>query len=477
MTALNIASGAYDVGSKPLSAQECINLYPEFLEGEGRSQIALRGTPGLKTWTTVGTGPIYAMTLMNGMLYVVSGTNLYSVDSFGVAESLGETGGGRNAGNNTRRVSMAFNNNFELIIVDGELGWTYDIINGLRAITSENFPGGDVVTALDGYFIVNNPDTQEFWISNPDDGQTWTGTDFASKEGAPGNLIAPWANHRDLMLFGEDTIEFWRNTGGSDFPFARQEGTFQERGCPAAHSIVSLDNTVYFLGDDRMVYKMDGLTPTRISNHGIEKALEGYSTGELQSAKGFAHTYRGHYFYALTVANDTWVYDATFSSQSGKHTWHQRRSGIGDNKPWRANSYEYAYGKHLVGDRDLGCIFELDEDTYTDGGDEIQRVRTLPPMSLETYPTSIPKLELRAETGVGNSDVEDPQIWLEVSRDGGRTWGARQERSLGKIGEYEKQLVWRRQGRSRDWVFRWTMTDKAKCTWFEAYVDPEVGRG
>jgi len=470
MTALQIADGAYDIGSTPITAQECVNLYPEIVEGRGRAERVLRSTPGLKTFASVGSGPIRGMKLMDGVLYVVSGTSLYSVSSLAVVTNLGSLPG-------IGRVGMAFNNVFELIIVNGTTeGWLYDTTNGFRAITSENFPGGDVVHALDSYFIVNKPGTQEFWISNSDDGETWTGTDFASKEGSPGNLITLIPNHRDLMLFGEKTLEFWRNTGDPDFTFTRQEGTFQERGCIAKHSVAALDNTVYFLGDDRIAYRIEGLTPVRISNHGFEEAMENYSLAEIQSATAFAYTARGHYFYVVSIKSDTWVYDATYSQQTGRSTWHKRRTGIGEFR-WRAESYESAFGRHLVGDRSQGIIWELDNQTFTDGGEKIQRIRTLPPLFSDIRPVSIPRVELRIEAGVGNSDVDDPQVWLEISKDGGRTWSYRALRSAGEVGEYRSQLVWRRLGRARDWVLRFTTTDEAKVTWIEAYADAEVGVG
>lgn len=469
MSALGLAEGAYDIGSKPITAQECVNLYPELVEGRGRSERVLRQTPGLVSFASVGSGPIRGMKFMDGVLYAVSGGLLYSVTAGGTAVSLGSVAG-------SGRVGMAFNNVFELIITSGGSGWLYDTSAGFRDITDSNFPGGDVVHTLDTYFIVNKPGTQEFWISNSDDGATWTGTDFASKEGATGNLISLIPNHRDLMLFGEKTIEFWRNTGNTDFTFERQEGTFQERGCAAVHSVASLDNTVYFLGDDRIVYRIEGLTPTRISNHGVEEALEQATLAQLAAATAFTYTARGHYFYALTFNNRTWVYDTTFSLQTGKSTWHQRKTGIGAGR-WRAENYENAYGKHLVGDVSRGTIWQMDEDTYTDDGDEIERIRTTAPIFSDIRPVSISRLELKLEAGVGNADVDDPQVWLEVSKDGGRTWGYRALRSAGAVGEYGQMAVWRRLGRARDWIFRFKTTDKAKVNWIEAYADVEVGHG
>ena len=56
----------------------------------------------------------------------------------------------------------------------------------------------------------------------------------------------------------------------------------------------------------------------------------------------------------------------------------------------------------------------------------------------------------------------DPQITLERSSDG-KTWSGPIARSIGKIGEYARRAIWRRNGRaSRFEIFRFTLTDAVK---------------
>ena len=45
-------------------------------------------------------------------------------------------------------------------------------------------------------------------------------------------------------------------------------------------------------------------------------------------------------------------------------------------------------------------------------------------------------------------------LTLEVSRDGGKTWGNWIQRSVGKVGEYFPRLLWTRLGSARDRVWR-----------------------
>jgi hypothetical protein len=74
----------------------------------------------------------------------------------------------------------------------------------------------------------------------------------------------------------------------------------------------------------------------------------------------------------------------------------------------------------------------------------------------------VPSIELTVESGVGNDSVTEPVITMERSRDG-KTWSDQRTRSIGKIGEYDKRAIWRRNGRvSRFEVFRFTLTDAVK---------------
>lgn len=69
--------------------------------------------------------------------------------------------------------------------------------------------------------------------------------------------------------------------------------------------------------------------------------------------------------------------------------------------------------------------------------------------------------------------ITDPQIILEVSNDGGKTWSAGRSRSLGKIGEYRKLVRWSRLGRSNNRVFRVICSDPVDVAWIAADLDVE----
>ena len=71
--------------------------------------------------------------------------------------------------------------------------------------------------------------------------------------------------------------------------------------------------------------------------------------------------------------------------------------------------------------------------------------------------------------------VEDPQVMLRVSRDGGRTFGNERWVPLGKMGEYYARVILRRLGSARDFVIQITVTDPVKFVLASGSVSLESG--
>lgn len=350
----------------------------------------------------------------------------------------------------------------ELAIVDGYNGWIYTTTGGLVRIDDEDFYAANTVSFQDQYFAFNRAGTGQFFLSNLNAGKVYTATDIATAEGHPDDLLAVIANHRELWLFGAETIEVWFNSGDADFPFERISGSFIERGCAAAFSVARIDNTLYWLGEDKVVYRASGYVPERISQHAMEAAMEKYAV--VSDVCAFVYTMEGHKFYVMNFPTErvTWVYDAATG------LWHQRESrdavGIGL-KRWRANAYAKAYGRHLVGDFETGQVGELDHDTFAEYGNTMQGLAAGPPIDNDRKRVFVSRLEMDVETGVGltSGQGSDPQIELAWSDDGGHTWSARKPpRSMGKIGAYRQRLRWNRQGSTRNRIYQLIVSDPVK---------------
>lgn len=466
MPSLNFALHAYQARSPKLSAQRVVNYFAESAPPDSKSLVAMLNAPGIKAFADGLGGALRGAHEMGGVAYAVAGNAFFSVDSAGTATNLGAIN--TNVGN----VSMDSNraSPLELVFVDGTDGWTYDTVNGLREITDADFEPADTVTFQDGYFVFSVAGTSKFRISAIDDGRSYASTDFGNAEADSDNLVVVRSSQQQLWLFGERTTEIYYNSGNADFPFERISGAVLDRGCAAAFSVAEDDNTLFWLGDDRIVYRANGFTPQRISTHAIEEALRTMTS--VSDATAFFVTISGHKFYHLTLptGQKTFVYDVATG------LWHERES-FGQ-KYWRGSVFIEAYGKQLVGDAFQGRIGELDLDTFTEFGETMQGVLTGPPLHRDRRRIFHRRFEVDIESGKGLTAGQgsDPQVWMDYSDDGANTWSSRKPfRSMGKIGAYRQRLRWLRLGQSRDRVYRLTVSDPVKRSIIAAHADMNVG--
>lgn len=453
MAAVPFATQAYTSRSLPLMAQRCLNLYAEQAPADAKSPIFLVGAPGLDAFADTGEAAIRGTAVFRGALYAAAGTSLYRVTAVGGASAVGALPGSGD-------VFMAASDD-ELLVLVGSAAFVWDGAT-LTQVTSAGYLGGSSVDYVDGYFVFTKTGTPQFFISGLNDGLAYDALDFASADGGPDNLVRVLVDHREVWLFGELTTEVWFNTG-ADFPFERHPSGFMEKGIAGKYAVAKIDNTVFWLGHDRMVYRASGFQPQRVSTHAIERILE--DADDLSDARMFAYAMDGHSFVVLTLPSAdpedespgmTFVFDAATG------LWHQRASyQLGFWRPW---FYEHCYGTHLVGDSQSGKIFELDLDTFTDDGDPILWEAAAAPLHANGAKVNTGILELELETGVGltTGQGSDPQIMLDWSDDGGRTFGAERWRSMGKIGEYKRRVRWTRLGSFRSRIYRIRGSDPVK---------------
>ena len=451
---------AYEARSLNVDAQRSLNCYMEADNASPRAPLALYGTPGTALRFTLATVGVRGVIRQGIYCYWVAGNSVYRVAADYTATLLGTIGTSAGA------VGLA-TNGAETLIVDGVSGW---IANGvtLTEIADVDFPDGvTVATFEDGYFIVAGGGSSRFYINEtPNAGTVWDGTDFASAEGSPDNTIALISDHRELWLGGADSFEVWVNTGNSDFPFERSGNTFIEHGCAAAATLGKLDNTVFWLGSSEsggaVVFRSQGYTPARISNHAIERAMQSYAT----VSDAFAYTYQieGHAFYVLTfpTADATWVYDVATNQW---HEWAWRDPADNTLHRHRSNCHVFFNGEHLVGDYETGAVYALSLDTYTDNGDPILRLRASQCLdSKDGSRLYYQDMQVDMETGVGLATGQGsaPLLMMRYSNDGGHTWSGIKTRSVGAVGEYGRRVKFGPTGAGRNRVWEISMTDPVK---------------
>lgn len=437
--------------SSTWSGAKLVNCFAEQGNGDQREAFNLSLIPGLAVFATLSTSPVRGIHRMGDVLYAVAGARLYSVNSAGVATDRGSIPG-------SGRVRMA-DNGTQLAIVSSNVGY---VLSSGSITTPTNLPAAvSDVAYIDGYILWTVASNDTFVISALNDATTYDVLDIATVEGSPDDLVGLIVDHREVQFFGKQSIEIWYNSGASDFPFERQGNAFIERGCFARDSIVKIDNSVHFLGDDMVVYRLDGYQPVRISTHAIE-----YEIRNATEAWGFAYTQEGHKFYCLNTDVGCFVYDMSTGA------WHERKSLDMDN--WRAGSAVRVYDQTIFGSNTTGKLYTASLDTYTEDSETISMEITLPTVESGTRQRlTCYAFELLSETGVGltTGQGSDPQAMLTYSDDGGKNWSNEMWRTMGAIGTYNTRAVWRKLGQFRQRQFKIVITDPVRRSVLSYFLD------
>jgi hypothetical protein len=469
MPVINFATQSYQHKSLPISAQRAVNCYAEAQPKDAKTPVALLGVPGLVTFAGVGSGPIRGMHMMNNMLFVVSGQFLYSVTSAGVVTALGGTITGNGY------VPMA-DNGTQVCIVNGVNGYIWSATSGFQIISDPNFHPANSVIFFDNFFAFDFAGTNKWFISNSGDGTSFLGTDFASAE-VSSDFVLSLLNQQEVMLiFGQRTIEQWQDVGALNFPFQRITAATIERGCAAALTPVKEDNSVFFLGDDLVYYRFDNNAQlTRKSTHAIEAKWQTYST--VADAYSFSYTFEGHKFIVVKfpTANATWVYDIATDLWHERESWDQNNNSYGT---WRGTFAIEAFGLVLVGDQFSNNIGFLTSSVNTEFGNTIRMLASSPQLHDDRRRVFVSILEMDVESGVGavTGQGSNPQIFLDYSRDGGRTFiNYQQFNSLGALGQYLNRVRWFNLGQAFQWTFRIHISDPVRRTIVRAHAQTSLG--
>ena len=498
-----------------------VRIHEVFCNRKTGDQVEIKSTTGSLP------GGMYTVTrglhndgnLVVGQTYVI--TSVGSSYFTNVGAPLNEVGvrftaTGKTAGNAPNNTSTAgtgtvIESDYWYITdnsTDTAISGTLQVVNNFRNIKDtydgKDFPGANTVAFIDSYFVINNPNTKQFWLSGQYDGFFWDPLQFASKEAYTDDLLAVAVDNGNIVLFGAISLEYWQNTGDFPFPFQRIAGSPTEVGVASRMSIARCANQLCFLGLTRRgglsVFMLQNYQPVAISTPDLDFLISNYENPS--DAIAFTYRQNGHEFYQINFQTQkaTWLYDATSQAwsvlQSGESTRHYANRGA-----------QY-YNKMIVSDYRDGNLYVLDPESYTDNGDLIARELITPHFFVGTSfnKLHIYRLRLDMEQGASNtirsitSVVEsflttesssiltcenddqlfvsyydgftprlyNPQIMLQVSRDGGYTYGNEMWTSFGAQGEYLKRAEWRRLGVSRNYVFKFRITDPVKVVFISS---------
>lgn len=381
---------------------------------QGKDQVALIPRAALVPSSVIGPGPINGLfqqeNVAGGNVFAVSGSQLYSAST-----ALGAVNGSAIA-----QFAAADGN---VILTRGQSLYR----STGTALTALAFPDGASVSSvafLAGYSIAARAGSRRLYFTL--DTTTWNGLDYVSAEQSTESIVGISVLVDQLMVFCTKHTEFFYITGDADAPLQRVQGRVFDKGAKTRESIVRMDNSIFWVGHDGIVYRADN-QPDRVSDHGIEERIAASA-----SASAWSYPWMGHLFYVLQLDTETVAYDVA------TNLWHELGSGI--DAKWTARTGILLSSGMLIGDDTTGQLYTLTQNAFEDGTEIISRIFT----ALIDGSTFIDTLTL----DMSNADESDLGGLLEMrtSRDNGKTWLPWRQVTLGKAGHTRQRPGFRRVG-------------------------------
>lgn len=438
--------------------------------------------------------------------FVCFGNVIWRIGSDGVQHRIGTVAGG------TARVTFAESGGARpfLLIADGTNLWAYNLIEGgtLNRITLPEriTAGGGMirpshVCVIDTVVVVNDVNTGYCYYSIPSPLRTPTRSVFQMDDQGnpvyePDNplkiaetqvdsfdylfldsyglpqyfnaytssdaIVSIAAVGASLYLFGKKTVEIWQRGSGEYETWLLQSYTTNaSNGLQAPYTVANVGSVLFYLGSGESYAKgimtVNGQTYKKISEDWLDKKLLEEDT---DSAFAYAYSEGNHQFYVLQLVHnkETWVYDTETAE------WAERRSRqpkSEEETAWRPYAMIwFRNGFHAFAND--GCEYRFSpEYWYEDFGSRENRLPVIRHRQGAVLVNDEKRFlleELGIECNVGCWDDYSlsPDLLLQVSRDGGNTFGNVKSCSLGKTGNYSHRVRYHHLGMMRLGVLRLT---------------------
>jgi hypothetical protein len=433
-------------GDQGEGAGRLINCY---VDKEAES-IVWHRSAGMSAFADTGIGVPRGMLATSSALYVAVEDELVSINSAGYVTVLGGTLGG------TGPVTMSRNNAAtpDIAVVSDAGAFT---ISAGSVIT---WPDSDVgspnsVSLLDAYFIFTYGDGSI--IASDLNSTTINSLSTAKAEANPDGLIRGTVSGRQFYAWGPSSLEIFDNAGTSPFPLARTAvipvGLYGQWAIAGYED--GWDLSQIFVASDGTVRKLRGYQPERISNRAVERDIQ--SVAMASTLRACVYTVAGNAFWVLSSPTWTWEYNVTSGG------WNERRSyGL---TRWRGETSAKAWGNWIIGDTESTNVNYIGTQWLQENGDPlIPRAEGI----LKDFPARIrlPVVDFDFTVGQGveastDPDIQDPQVAISWSHDGGKTWSNPLWRSLGRQGQHDQQIRVHNTGRStpQGVRFAWEIAD------------------
>lgn len=268
-----------------------------------------------------------------------------------------------------------------------------------------------------------------------------------------------------LTLFGPSSIEFWQRGDSESYQtWQRTSYTInKEQGLEAPYSLASVNHQQFCIGtgkaNSKCVLMITDTKVEKISPLWLDKIL---NKSEVSRIIGWTYSLNNHSFYLFSIGDKCYAYDLTTGE------WHIRTSRNfynGKNKNYMPLYAVWWDNMIVTGCCENGNLFELNPEYFYEDFDgqghklPLLRVRQTPVITSNYKPFSIYELSLECNIGCKETYGEPGFALLEMSSDGGYTFGNVRRASIGRRGEYNARLKWMNLGRTRQCVLKLTYSE------------------
>jgi len=356
------------------------------------------------------------------------------------------------------QVAMPFSFNTQAVVTQQGQVYLYDQTNGFRQITDKDLGAVFDGTWIDGYYFFVDEESPIVTDILAEDSIRQLNYGSAEIEPDPIRGCGKWRNF--AVVFGSSTMEFYENTGGTNFPFQRIESYTIYVGIVGTHAKTKLPNDTGFivLGSSRnetisFYFAVNGMAES-ISTKSIDRIIEEYSEEELKDSKlEYARIDDKEYIYAH-LPKHTLLYDITTSKALGYKQWSIIKTGwcvqddfkgywqgINALKAPALNNYTFA-------NRNNGKIGLVDSNDCEQFKEQQEHI-VFSPLVRSPKPFTVNKLQVQFLNG-NNSIAREESVFMSTTEDG-RSFSIENSFFVGKRGGRWDQVIWRRLGLYNNW--------------------------
>ena len=410
------------------SGGRLINAFSEKAPVGAPSQVIIRRSPGLlrQSLNTIGArtrgfmdgGDVAFWAVKNRLLSFDAGFGLNNIGLLTGSQSV------------TFARNNALTPDFVAVTEDGCFSIFPD--SAPVAYTDADLPASpSSVCDFDGYFIWSFGDGRIF-ASNLNSTEV-DDQSFTTEQNLFIRRVVRFAGN--LFAFGDKWTGVYHDAGTQPFPLARDVTI--PRGIVGTHAIAGWEtgwsNELIWVGDDFVVYQLNGYTPTPISTDDVSRDVAAaVGAGQRALIEAYVYMFENNAFWVLTCPDRfTWEYNLPTGE------WNERSSH--NRASWKGMKSIRIFDNWIIGDQYTGELYTVRGDYFLEGVDPL--VFQAESGIIASFPRGIviPRASFFITPGVGTYGAPlgaaDPVVEISWSLDGGASYGYPVIRRMGMAGE------------------------------------------